>query len=242
MNRFFAKEIIDNKAYLSEDDAHHLSFVLRAVIGEEFEIADGKGKEYIATLSHIDKKSAELDIIEEVTVDREAKHRYVICQGIPKGSKLDDVVRHITELGASSFIPLITKRIIVKNVSEYNKTERLQRIADEAAKQSKRLVIPTVEKPAKIEDIIKNAPENAIKIIAWEEENETSLKTALASFPKAKDVYIIVGPEGGLDSEEIKLAEGYGWKTVTLGKRILRTETAPLVLLSAAAFALGDLE
>ncbi len=242
MNRFFAEKIADDKAYLSEDDAYHLKSVLRAKIGEEFEVSDGIGKEYIAKLSFLDKKSAILDIISETTVDREPSHNYIVCQGIPKGRKLDEVVRHATELGLKEFYPLITDRINVKNVEDYDKTERLQRIVDEAAKQSKRLVIPEIHKPEKLSEIVKNAPAEAIKIIAWEEETETSLKKAITEVSDAKDVYIIVGPEGGLTEEEVNLAKANGFVSVTLGKRILRTETAPLALISAISCLLGDLE
>lgn len=242
MNRFFTSRIIDSKAYLSEEDAYHLKNVLRAKPGERFEVCNGTDKEYIAVLSYIDKKSAVLDIVEEVAVDREPKHRYVLCQCIPKCRKLDDVIRHATELGMNEFYPVISERINIKNADDYDKTERLQRIADEAAKQSKRIRIPEIQKTVRFEDIVKKAPGDALRIIAWEEERDVSLRNVLKNSGDVKEVYIMVGPEGGLSADEVRLAEEYGWKSVTLGKRILRTETAPLVLLSATAYELGDLE
>lgn len=242
MNRFFTDKIENGKAYLKEDDAYHLRNVLRAKIGEMFEVCDGISGEYIAQLSYIDKKSAVLDIKEDITEQREPKHDYYICQGIPKGKKTDDVVRHCTELGMRGFYPVITQRVNVKNLDDYDKTDRMQRIADEAAKQSKRIVIPTVFKPIKLEELLKMPSENAVKIIAWEEEHEISLKKVMQNSADVKDVYILVGPEGGLDKDEIDIAREYGWQCVTLGKRILRTETAPLTLLSAIAYHLGDLE
>lgn len=242
MNRFFTDNIRDGKAYLAEEDAYHLRNVLRARQGELFEICDGVSREYIAQLVYIDKKSAVLDIKEDITEKREPDHNYYICQGIPKGKKTDDVVRHGTELGMRGFYPVITQRVNVKNIEEYDKTDRMQRIADEAAKQSKRIVIPTVFNPVKFEELLSIPPENSIKIIAWEEEHEVSLKMAMTKCSDARDVYILVGPEGGLDKAEIDVARAYGWQCVTLGKRILRTETAPLTLLSAIAYHLGDLE
>lgn len=242
MNRFFTDKIEGKIAYLGEEDAYHLKNVLRAKQGELFEICDGVANEYIARLVYIDKKTAQLEIQENITVEREPKHNYYICQGIPKGKKTDDVVRHGTELGMRGFYPVITQRVNVKNLNDYDKTDRMQRIADEAAKQSKRIRIPTVFNPVKLTELLKIPSENSIKIIAWEDETEVSLKTAMSKFKDNEDVYILIGPEGGLDKDEVDTAREYGWMSVTLGKRILRTETAPLTLLSAIAYHLGDLE
>ena len=242
MNRFFTNDIQNDQAILGEEDAYHLKNVLRARIGEEFEICDGVAHEYVAELVSLDKKSAVLNILREITVEREPHHRYCICQCIPKGKKTDDVVRHCTELGMSDYFPVISERVNVKNIDEYDKTDRLQRVADEAAKQSKRIIIPTINKPIKFSQLVTTAPQNAIKIIAWEEEHEISLRKALSNVNNAYEVYIIVGPEGGLSSDEVALAKENGWISVTLGKRILRTETAPLTLLSAVSYQLEDLE
>lgn len=242
MNRFFTDKIENGTAYLTEDDVYHIRNVLKAKTGEQFEICDGVANEYIARLVYVDKKNAQLEITENITVEREPKHNYYICQGIPKGKKTDDVVRHGTELGMRGFYPVITQRVNVKNIDDYNKTDRFQRIADEAAKQSKRIRIPKVFNPVKLTELLKIPSENAIKIIAWEEETNVSLKTAISEFSDSEDVYILIGPEGGLDKDEVETAREYGWKSVTLGNRILRTETAPLTLLSAIAYHLGDLE
>lgn len=242
MNRFFTDKIENGIVYLGEEDAYHLKNVLRARHGELFEICDGIANEYIARLVYIDKKTAQLEIKENITVEREPKHNYYICQGIPKGKKTDDVVRHGTELGMRGFYPVITQRVNVKNLNDYDKTDRMQRIADEAAKQSKRIRIPMVFNPVKLTELLKIPSEDSIKIIAWEDETEVSLKTAMSKFNDNEDVYILIGPEGGLDKDEVDTAREYGWMSVTLGKRILRTETAPLTLLSAIAYHLGDLE
>ena len=242
MNRFFTTKIADSKAFLSEEDAYHIKTVLRAKIGDKFEICNGIDKEYIAVLSHIDKKSAILDIMEEINVCREPKHKYILCQCIPKCRKLDDIVRHLTELGMNEFYPVISERINVKNVDDYDKTDRLQRIVNEASKQSKRISVPLVHKPVKFENIIRSASGDSMRIIAWEEEHCTSLYEVMTQYENQDDIYIMVGPEGGLSEAEIGLAREYGWKCVTLGNRILRTETAPLALLSAVAYHLRDLE
>ena len=242
MNRFFTSDISDSKAYLCEDDAYHIKNVLRAKVGEKFEVCNGKDKEYIGVLAHVDKTSAVLDIIEEITVNREPKHKYVLCQCVPKCRKIDDVVRHATELGMCQFYPVISERVNIKNAEEYDKTDRLRRIVTEAAKQSKRMCIPLIEKPLLFKDIVKTAPADALKIIAWEEEQEVSLKSAFESAESPESVYIMVGPEGGLSREEVQFAAQYGWISVTLGKRILRTETAPLALIAAAAYHFSDLE
>ncbi len=242
MNRFFTSDIKEGKAYLSEDDAYHLKNVLRAKLGETFEVCNGIDREYVAELSYIDKKTAVLDIKKDVTIRREPKCEYIICQGIPKGRKLDDVIRHGTELGMSSFYPVITERINIKNIDDYDKTDRLQRIADEAAKQSKRMRIPVINKPIKFEELAVLPSDNALKIIAWEEETIKSLREVLTNTFDIRTVYIMVGPEGGLSREEVEFAMSKGWQSVTLGKRILRTETAPLTLLSAVSYHMGDLE
>lgn len=241
MNRFFAQSIVGSRAFLSEEDAYHLKNVLRAKLGDKFEICNGIDKEYIAVLAYIDKKTAELDIIEEIDICREPKHKYVLCQCIPKCRKTDEVVRHATELGMNEFYPVISERINIKNINDYDKTERLQKIAAEAAKQSKRTRIPLIHKPTPLEDLITNAPENALKVIAWEEEHTVTLADALNSADVCDEVYIIVGPEGGLSAEEVEKALKCGWKSITLGNRILRTETAPLALLAAIAYHLGDM-
>ena len=242
MNRFFAEEITDGKAYLSSEDAYHLKNVLRARLQERFEVCDGESKEYIASLVALDKQSAVLEILEDVTVEREPKRDYYICQGMPKGKKSDDVVRHGTELGMRGFCHVISQRVIVKNPGDYDKSDRLQRIADEAAKQSKRIRIPKVMDAIKLEELVRSAPKDALRIIAWEEETELSLKKCLDAAGDPKEVYILVGPEGGFERDEVELAKSYGWQSVTLGKRILRTETAPLSMLSAVAYYLGDME
>lgn len=241
MNRFFADKIVDSKAFLSEEDAYHIRNVLRAKPGDRFEICNGVDREYIAVLSYADKKTAELDIIEELDICREPAHNYVLCQCVPKCRKSDDVVRHATELGMSKFYPVISERVNIKNADDYDKTERLQKIAAEAAKQSKRTIIPTVNKPVSFGDMIRLAPQNALRIIAWEEEHKTTLAEALREAPICKDIYILVGPEGGLSSSEVDVAASCGWKSITLGNRILRTETAPLALLAAIAYHFGDM-
>ncbi len=243
MNRFFTSNINDNLATLSEDDAYHLKNVLRAKIGEKFEICNGIDKEFIATLIQLDKKTAVLQIEDEITVNREPSHRYILCQCIPKGRKLDDVVRHATELGMSEFYPVISERVNIKNIDDYDKTERMQSIVDEAAKQSKRLRIPLINKPIDFDNIIKLPNEDDLCILAWEEETILSLKQTMEQFSSdKKNIYILVGPEGGISDEEAKAARECGWHTVTLGKRILRTETAPLTLLSAISYHLEDLQ
>ena len=238
MNRFFAEKIISHQAVLSSEDAHHLRDVRRAKLGDRFEICDGCGKEYIAKLTALNKQEAVLELEEEVAVDRECQHNFVLCQGVPKGRKLEDVVRHATELGMREFYPVITERTQLPR-GDVDKSERLQRIADEAAKQSKRQKLPVIHNPVTLSWLLQTAEPEALKIVAWEEETQNTLQNILQGNCSAK-VYLFVGPEGGLSAEEVLQMKEQGWISVTLGKRILRTETAPLALLSAVSFALGE--
>jgi len=153
---------------------------------------------------------------------------------------MDLIVQKSTELGVSKIVPIFTERVVPKSFSP-NKLERWRRIAIEACKQSGRVTVPEVLEPIRFEEFVKNADIPSLCLIPWEEEKETSLEKVLPAALISGKVTLIVGPEGGLAGPEIELARRGGFTPVSLGKRILRTETVSISLLSIIQYLYGDL-
>lgn len=234
MDRFF----VDNKTGLmasitDRDEIKHISKVLRLREGSRVEIFSKEAKEYIAQILEISKEEIKLTILEEVNKKRELDCKITIYQGIPKGQKMELIVQKATEVGVSRIVPCELKRC-VSSISEKEdkKVSRWQKIAQEASKQSKRLVVPTVENTMDIADIVEDIKNNQINILFYEAEEEHSIKqyikTIQASGIKIESAGIIVGAEGGLEKEECEILRNAGARIVTLGDRILRTETAAI--------------
>ena len=241
MYKFFINhsQINENKAKIIGEDVNHIANVLRLKKEEKIIICDkDKTISYVVKITEINREYIKCKIIEQILENIESNVSIDLYQGLPKMDKMEYIIQKATELGIRDIYPVITKRCIVKldEKSETKKIERWQKIAEVAAKQSKRDYIPKIENVINLENICKNIEKYDIILLAYEEEKENTLKSALKklefNLDKEIKIGIVIGPEGGLDIEEVNKLKEAGAKSITLGKRILRTETASLVILS----------
>lgn len=246
MDRFFVgkKNInLENKTCIIEgEDVKHISKVLRCRIGEELEVCDNDNNEYICEITNIDKSQVELNIVEVVDMKRESDLKIKVYQGLPKGPKMEMILQKLTEVGVDEIILVQTKRTVVKvdDKKEDKKIERWERIIYEAAKQSKRGKIPKLRGVLSFKEALDDMKGNDFNIAPYENERTKSIKQAIKGVD-IKNIGIFVGPEGGFEDTEIKAIEEIGGQSVSLGPRILRTETASLVASSIVLYELSDL-
>ena len=249
MNRFFidSKNIIEDqqRAIINDsEDVKHITKVLRLVEEDVLEICDGERGVYTGEILSLSKTKIELKILKKCHSDTEPPIEVTLFQGIPKGTKMEMIIQKCTELGVYSIIPLNTTRTIVQlkdKKDEIKKRERWQKIAEEAAKQSKRGVIPQIGLPIDFSQLSDELSRFDFVIIPYEKETTLGLKAFLREKVGQKKIAIIIGPEGGFEETEIEIARELGSIPITLGKRILRTETAGFVVLSTLMYELGDL-
>lgn len=246
MHKFFTEEnnFYNNSAKIIGDDVKHIYKVLRLTEGEEVIINNTKGREYLAKIKDIMKTEVDVDIIEELTINNESPVKITLFQGMPKAQKMDLIVQKCTELGVNEIFTVITSRVDVKLKGEFKKIDRLNRISKEAAKQSKRSIIPKVYEPISFKEVLEKIKDMDLFIVPYENAENFGIKKLMDSIEsktKVKSVGIIIGPEGGFEEEEIKELKENGAYVVTLGKRILRTETAGFVAASLIQYELGDL-
>ncbi len=216
--------------------------VLRLKAGAPVLLADGEGHEARGTISQVGKES--LTITRDGGVLAEAAESgpsITLYQGVPKGDKLELILQKGTELGAAAIVPFQADRSVSRIGQEQRsgKLERWQRIADEAARQSQRISLPRISFAGSLDEVLESANQS-LKLLLWEEERETLLRTVLAGQPTPESIAVIVGPEGGLTEKEARQARETGFIPVSLGPRILRTETAGLAILSILQFRWGD--
>lgn len=244
MPRFFIDSnlINENEITIQGEDVKHIINVLRMKKGEEAVLCDGKGIDYYCTLEHFDKTFVKAVIKRKEINNAESPVSISIFQGIAKGDKMDLIIQKAVELGVSEIIPIVTDRTVVKlngkNDSEL-KQQRWQRIALEAAKQCGRGKVPKVYLPISIDEAFKNAKKFEMVLMAYEKERKTTLKKIIEN-KSPKTVAIYIGPEGGFSDEEASQALLHELNCVTLGNRILRTETCGLVLMSILMYEMGD--
>lgn len=233
----------DDVATLSAEESVHISRVLRMKKGDRVVLCDGEGYFYDAELFEFSEKEVRAHILSKRKAETEPRFEITVFQGVPKNPKLETIVQKLTEIGAVRIVPMNTVRAVAK-LDKKEKIKRLSKIAREAAKQSKRAVIPEVCDTMNFKDAVKEAAKADIAVIAYEEERETSLKKVLCA-KEAKDIKkisILIGPEGGFEKDEVECAAENKITPITLGKRILRTETAPIVVCSAVLYELGEME
>ena len=240
MPRFFVKKdtILDGKIYIREGDAHHIARALRMAEGDGVTVSDGEGTEYHCRLTRIRDEECECEILATETGTTESPVEITLCMAYPKGDKLETVIQKAVELGASRIIPFESSRCIKRPKAEKidRQLARLSRIAEEAAKQCGRARIPTVTSPMSFSEMLKEASECELTLFCYEAEEEFSVKNVLKSHTRPKSCAVIVGSEGGFSEEEAILAAESGAVTVSLGRRILRCETAPDFVLSAISY------
>ena len=233
MYNFFVSEnqIIENKVYIEGQDAIHIGAVLRMKPEDKIYICEKESKNrYLSKILEVNKNKVIAEIIrqEEST---ELKIDITIYQGLPKFDKMELIIQKSVELGASKIVPVDMKYCVTKMRDEDKKISRWNTISETAAKQSKRTIIPKVERMTNIENICKEISNYDTVLIAYEDESKQTIKDILRTIEPQK-VAIIIGPEGGIAEEEVKKLKENGAKAVSLGKRILRTETAAMTALS----------
>ncbi len=240
MFKFFVnkEQIENNKITIIGEDVNHIKNVLRLNKNDKIEIANqNEGKSYECIIEEIEKEKVIVKIENEIKYTTESNLKITLFQGLPKFEKMEFIIEKSTELGISEITPVEMKRCVVKfdEKTKQKKIERWQKIAEVAAKQSKRDIIPTVNSIINIKNIFKNFENYDIVLIANENEKINTLKNELTKIKKEnnfKNIAVIVGPEGGIDENEIELLIENGAKSITLGKRILRTETAPIAIIA----------
>ncbi len=224
-------------------DLKHLTKVLRAKVGDEVQISDGAEWEYETVIEDLDETVATLKIIDKQKFAKEPETWVTLYQGVPKASKMETIIQKNVELGIHAIVPVFMGRSVVVEKGNFDKKlDRWQKIADEAVKQCKRGIIPEVKKNQNFKEMLQDITrENYdLVLLAYENEAGYSIKDALKDFTgKPKSVAIIIGPEGGLSDDEVEAVKALGAKVVTLGKTILRTETAGM---AATAMIMYELE
>ncbi|MFD2446116.1 16S rRNA (uracil(1498)-N(3))-methyltransferase [Bacillus sp. CGMCC 1.16607] len=243
MQRYFSFDINTNgQVVITGDDYHHIVRVMRMSEGDQLVCVNSSGQSGICTIAEITDEFVQCDVVKWEEGTSELPIRVVIASGLPKGDKLEWIIQKGTELGANQFIPFTAARSIVKwdNKKAEKKVERWQKIAKEAAEQSHRHKIPGVHEPVDLQSLIALSEGFECKLVAFEEESRKGETSILAkSLQKLKDqqsLIVVFGPEGGLTSNEVGLLQEHGFQLCGLGPRILRTETAPLYLLSAVSY------
>jgi 16S rRNA (uracil1498-N3)-methyltransferase len=246
MHRFFvnANSISRDNIVIDGDDAVHISRVLRLKIGDNITVCNGEEVEYMCSILSIDKKTVTCKIVESRKSASEPPLKIYLYQGMPKSSKMDLIVQKCTELGIFAVIPVFTEHVVFRGDDERDLSGRIirwQRIAEEAGKQSGRGRIPVIYNPITFEKAVKDMRNMDLSVMPYENEMETGLKQAVNGKNSIRSAFILIGPEGGFSENEVNNAVKNGIITVTLGPRILRTETAGFVCLTILNYALGDM-
>ena len=212
--------------------------------GEELWISDGGEKEYCCTIESFEEEEVILHILYAQEPEYELPGKIYLFQGLPKADKMELIIQKAVELGAYSVVPVATKRCVVKldGAKAEKKTARWQQIAESAAKQSKRMLVPEVHSVMKFKDALALAKELDVCLVPYElAKGMKETKALIEKIEPGQSIGIFIGPEGGFEEEEIQMAIEAGAMPVTLGHRILRTETAGLAILSVLMFHLeGD--
>lgn len=238
MHQFFveASQIHDKTVIIEGSDVNHIKNVLRMKAGEEISVSNGEdGREYRCGIVRIeeDRVVCELRFVKEDGV--ELPSRVYLFQGLPKADKMELIIQKAVELGVYEVIPVETGRSVVKLDAKKaaQKTARWQAIAEAAAKQSRRRIIPQVAAPVSFAQALARAAEMDIKLIPYElAEGMDCTKQIFANLGEGKDIAVFIGPEGGFEEKEIVRAKECGIQPITLGKRILRTETAGFTVMA----------
>lgn len=260
MHHFFVTpdQVAEERIYIEGSDVNHMKNVLRMKIGEQVEIScpaclsecpgdihlgDGNNLKYLCQVAGYEEERAVLDILKKMDADTELASRLYLFQGLPKSDKMELIVQKAVELGAYEVVPVATKRAVVKLDAKKaaKKVERWNSIAESAAKQAGRSRIPQVADVVSFKEALQMAQELDVRLIPYElAEGMEQAREAVRSIRSGQSVGIFIGPEGGFEQSEVEEAMEAGVIPITLGRRILRTETAGLAILSILMFALEE--
>lgn len=241
MHHFFVTpdQVRDGRIYIDGSDVNHIKNVLRMRIGETLKISDGNNKKYLCQIETMTSDEICVLIMEEQSQDTELPSRIVLFQGLPKGDKMELIVQKAVELGAYEIVPVATRRSVVKLDAKKasKKVERWNNIAESGAKQSGRNVIPKVTDVLSFKEAVLYAKKLDAVLIPYElAEGMSKTREIISGIKPGQSIGVFIGPEGGFEAEEVAFAMHEGAAPVTLGKRILRTETAGLTTLSVLMY------
>lgn len=234
MYNFFVNnnQVENETVQIIGQDAKHISNVLRMKNGDEIYICNIDNKErYLAEIEKINKDEVIVKLIQKLE-SIEPHIKITLFQGIPKADKMEYIIQKAVELGAYNIIPVDMKFCISKIKDENKKIARWQAISEAAAKQSKRSIIPKIEMPKKLSEVCNILSQYDLVIVAYEDEDKTTIKQVLNTNNDKNNIAIIIGPEGGISPDEIKVLSESGAKLASLGRQILRTETASIAMIS----------
>ena len=237
MHHFFVtpEQVREENIIIEGSDVNHIKNVLRMKVGEELEISDGNNKKYLCAIESMSSDEVSAVIKKELSVDTELPSKIYLFQGLPKSDKMELIVQKAVELGVYEIIPVATKRAVVKldDKKASKKIERWQAIAESGAKQSGRNVIPEVKKVMAFREAVQYAKSLDVLLIPYElAEGMEKTRELIGGLKPGQDIAIFIGPEGGFEESEIQAALDCGIEPITLGKRILRTETAGFTVLA----------
>jgi 16S rRNA (uracil1498-N3)-methyltransferase len=269
MQRYFiAPELFaDASVTISGDDAHHLTRVMRAKEGEQVIVSDGVSREALVRITELGKDRVKADIVERLDMNSEPAVEVWIAQSLPKGDKMELVIQKGTEIGAARFVPFVSERTVVQldAKKQGKRLERWHKIAKEAAEQAHRNRIPALDEPVSWKQLLQLAGQADAAWICYEKQNGLQLRERIQAAlsgsrdaaarieapqpgqqtgqgePNKTTLMLIVGPEGGFSEREVEEAEAAGCKSVSLGRRILRTETAAMVGLTCILYESGEM-
>jgi 16S rRNA (uracil1498-N3)-methyltransferase len=246
MNRFYVDkgDIHGGRVRITGEDVRHITRVLRLKTGDPVTVCDGHNTDYDGVIEKLGKGEVKVKLGGAVPTGTEADIGITLYQAVAKGTKMEFIIQKGTELGIVRFVPVITSRTIVRLDNDRDakkKVDRWQRIAVEAAKQSCRGRIPAVEPPTDFASAARDMQKNHLALLPHADEREKPI----ASIPGKKGDYesigIMIGPEGGFDRDEVEMAQRYGIHIISMGPRILRTETAGIVMTAVLMYRFGDL-
>jgi len=233
-----------DKVIITGDDVKHIYKVLRLSKGEKISINNLNGKEFIGEISSITKEKVTVKILELQDVISESSIDIQLYQGMPKASKMDGIVQKGTELGINKIIPLWTKRVIIRrDEASQNKVDRWRKISIEACKQCKRSKLPEIEQGIDMKELYLRLKNYDLIIVPYENSENYGIKAVKEKLrgKEIKNIAIIIGPEGGFEEDEIEKLKALGGEIITLGPRILRTETAGVITAALIQYEFGDL-
>ncbi len=246
MHRFFIRQenIYKDSITIEGEDVQHISRVLRLRQGDQVTLCDQQGMDYQVSIEDIAKHTVRTTILSKEPSKGEPSIEAVIYQGIPKSTKMDLIIQKCTEMGIARVVPVMTARTVVKLESqkdEEKKVARWTKIAEEAAKQSARGIVPKIEMPMSLEEALADSRKLDLVLMPYEGEQEVSVKGALQG-KTPKGVGFFIGPEGGFETYEVEKAKQSNIIPVTLGSRIMRTETAGFAVLTCLMYEFDQMQ
>ena len=247
MYQFFVDDAQIGKEFITiiGSDVNHIKNVLRMKPGEKIRVSNQKGQDYFCSIIELGDDFVQADILDSEAANTELSSKIYLFQALPKGDRMETVIQKAVELGVHEIIPVAMKYCVVKLDAKKaeNKRQRWQAIAESAAKQSKRSLIPVVHEVMSFKEALSYAKECKVNLVPYENERGMeATKEAVLELKKDDTISVMIGPEGGFSEEEIELVKEENMKIISLGKRILRTDTAAIATLSMLMLQLEMLE